>query len=91
MRPKHRPVGLTGEQILDTTRYLLSQAHLQEIYFYWRPFLPDANDDMLLELAVASQSLFIVTFNVKDFRGVEKFNIQAITPQNFLRKIGEIK
>ena len=91
LRPANRPPGLTGEQIIDATRYLLAQAHLQEIYFYWRPFLSDANDDMLLELAVAAQAKYIVTFNIRDFRGSMKFNVEAIRPQIFLRKIGEIK
>ncbi|MEM7800449.1 MAG: PIN domain-containing protein [Chloroflexota bacterium] len=37
-RPEHQPEGLTPQQIIGTVRYLTSQAHLQEIYFHWRPF-----------------------------------------------------
>lgn len=90
-RAKHRSTGLSEEQILGAVRYLAAQAHLQEIYFLWRPFLPDANDDMILELAVAAQATIIVTFNLKDFRGVESFGISAIKPAHFLAEIGEIK
>ena len=89
-RPKHKPPNITNEQVFSTVRYLLSQAHLQEIYFYWRPFLPDINDDMVLELAVAAQAKYIVTFNIKDFRGVERFGLEAIKPKAFLLEIGEI-
>ena len=76
-RPTIRPVGLSTDQISGTVRYLVSQAHLQEIYFHWRPFLPDSNDDMLLELASAARATRIVTFNLKDFRGIETFGAIA--------------
>src|SRR4051794_3783117 len=38
---------------------IVSQAHLQEIHFLWRPFLSDANDDMVLELAFAARCGYI--------------------------------
>ena len=44
---------------------------------------------MFLELAVESESDFIITFNKKDYRGVDKFNITTMTPKEFLEKIGE--
>ncbi|MFM8802660.1 MAG: putative toxin-antitoxin system toxin component, PIN family, partial [Planctomycetia bacterium] len=58
-----------------------------EIYFLWRPWLKDPDDDMLLELAVASQSKVIVTHNVDDFRGVDRFGIEVLRPAVFLRRI----
>ena len=45
---------------------------------------------MVLELAVEAEVEYIVTHNLKDFHGVEYFGIKAITPKEFLRKIGEI-
>ncbi len=53
-RPEHLPPGLTPEDALGFARYLSSQCHLQEIHFLWRPFLPNADDDMVLELALAA-------------------------------------
>ena len=44
---------------------------------------------MFLELAVESESDFIITFNQKDFVGVEKFGIKILTPKEFLKVIGE--
>lgn len=89
-RSEHRRPELSEAQILGAIRYLAAQAHLQEIYFHWRPFLTDANDDMILELAVAAQAKTIVTFNLKDFRGIEAFGIAARKPATFLAEIGEI-
>lgn len=45
---------------------------------------------MVLELAVESEVDFVVTHNVRDFPGTERFGIRAVTPQAFLRKIGEL-
>jgi predicted nucleic acid-binding protein len=75
------------EDILD---YLCTTGNRREIFFLWRPFLQDPDDDMILELAVAAQCQFIVTFNIGDFKGCEAFGIRAITPSAFLKEIGEL-
>ncbi|MBM4075062.1 MAG: PIN domain-containing protein [Planctomycetes bacterium] len=62
---------------------------LQEVYFSWRPVLSDPNDEMILELAVAAECSHIVTHNVADFIGCERFGIVALTPKHFLYEIGE--
>ena len=77
----------TTEEILRFLRYLCSIAHRQDVFFLWRPWLRDPKDDMVLEAAVASQSRYIVTHNLKDFRNRDietYFGISPITPKNFL-------
>ena len=59
------------------------------IRFRLRPALRDPDDEFLLELAVASQADFIVTYNIQDFRGTEAYGIRAVTPGEFLKTIGE--
>lgn len=86
-RAENLPPGTTGGDALGFLRYLARQAHLQEIHFLWRPFLPDADDDMLLELAFAAGCRYIVTHNVKDFHGSEELGISVITPGDFLSLI----
>ena len=44
---------------------------------------------MVLELAVEANCFYIVTFNLKDFRGVELFGMKAILPVDSLRPIEE--
>ena len=56
----------------------------------WRPCLRDPGDDLVLELAVESESTYLVTHNVRDFTGAEKFGINVINPKEFLRVIGEL-
>jgi putative PIN family toxin of toxin-antitoxin system len=79
---QRRPAQAEG--FLD---FLLSASHLQEVFFLWRPALPDPDDDMVLELAVAAGCRYIVTHNLRDFRGTEKWGITALSPGGFLKTI----
>lgn len=88
-RPDSGSLLSLGE-IDDIFDFICAEANPREIFYLWRPFLPDSADDFILELAVESECDFIVTFNVRDFAGAEKFGIEVITPQEFLRKLGEI-
>ena len=89
-----REENMTGtssrEDILAFLRYLCKISVRQKIFYLWRPWLKDPKDDMVLELAVASKSQYIITYNLKDFSNIRKFGIEAITPKNFLEKIMEV-
>ena len=87
-RPENLTHASTSEEILGFLRYLSRISHKQDIFFLWRPWLKDPKDDMILELAVASESLFIITYNTRDFKGIEPFGIAAITPPLFLKRLG---
>ncbi|MES9906373.1 MAG: putative toxin-antitoxin system toxin component, PIN family [Sedimenticola sp.] len=80
--------GLTEQDINAVLDYLLSKSGIRKIFYLWRPYLKDPKDDLVLEVAVESQSEYIITFNKKDFKGIEKFGIEALTPQEFMIKRG---
>ncbi|ESA35556.1 protein domain protein [Leptolyngbya sp. Heron Island J] len=61
-----------------------------QIFFLWRPYLRDPKDDMELELAVKAECDSVVTYNTRDFAGIEQFGISAITPAEFLDSIGAL-
>ena len=86
-RDENLSPGRTVEDTINYLRYLAGQSHLQEIHFLWRPFLRDANDDMVLELAFAAGCSYMVTHNLKDFRGSEQLGVTAISPREFLNLI----
>jgi predicted nucleic acid-binding protein len=44
----------------------------------------------VLELAVTAKCEFIVTYNIQDFEGAERFGVEVVTPREFLEKIGEL-
>ena len=65
-----KPAAHYLNDILD---YLCAVCEKWPIYFLWRPKLSDPKDEMVLELAVTSQSDFIVTYNKKDFVEAKEF------------------
>ena len=72
--------------------FIVSVAEQKKIHYLWRPFLKDPCDDMLVELAVASNADAIVTYNKKDFKNVEEsFGIKIIDAKELLQLIGVIK
>jgi predicted nucleic acid-binding protein len=73
----------------DILNYLCQIAVAQEIYYLWHPCLPNPKDDLVLELAVASQGPQILTCNVKNFASSERFNVRAVRPSEFLTEFGE--
>lgn len=57
-----------------------------EVFYAWRPNLPDESDNHLIELAVAAQADAIVTRNLRDVaRGELKFpTLRVLTPEQCL-------
>lgn len=70
--------------------YICAVSENTNIYYLWRPALSDPEDDMILELAVASQSDFIVTYNQRDFKEAQRFGIKVVTPRDLLLLMGEL-
>lgn len=58
-----------------------------EIYFLLRPNLKDEKDNKIVELAVTSQSDYLITSNIRDFKNAElKFDeLKVITPSEFVK------
>jgi len=79
---------LNNSDIEDILNYIAQVSSKRDIFFLWRPYLKDPKDDLILEVAVESESKIIVTYNKKDFVGIDKFGIKALTPQEFLNKRG---
>jgi putative PIN family toxin of toxin-antitoxin system len=58
------------------------------IYYGWRPNLPDEADNHLVELAIAGGATAIITHNVRDIRRGELLlsGLQVHTPADYLEK-----
>ena len=80
-------VKVSKRTVLEIIDYICSIGRKAEIYYLWRPFLSDPNDDMILEVAVADGCDAIVTHNVRDFTGAETFGIDVLTTKDFLKLI----
>ncbi len=70
--------------------YLYKMSHKQGIFFMYRPSSSDPKDEMFVDLAIAAQAQYIVTYNVKDFKPAMLHGIRAITPKALLEIIGEL-
>jgi hypothetical protein len=84
-----KELKLSKREAVGLVNYFCQIAHKQEIHFLWRPALNDPGDETVLELAVAAGCRFIVTHNIKDFSGADRFGISVIRPGEFLRLLEE--
>jgi predicted nucleic acid-binding protein len=91
LKRQARELGLSHGDIDAVLEYFCSVANLHEVYFLWRPVLPDPSDDFVLELAAGAGCDSIVTFNVRDFAGAERFGLRVEGPRAFLKRIGEAR
>ncbi len=87
LRPGLVP-GFTADEHRRIVDALCQLADHQQVFFAWRPFLPDPDDDLVLELGVAASAKFVITHNISDFRGSESMGVRAITPAKTLDMIG---
>ena len=56
------------------------------LHYLWRPQLRDANDEMVLELAVNGRAHALVTHNMSDFsEAAPRFGLRLQTPAEFLK------
>ncbi|MCB8944756.1 MAG: PIN domain-containing protein [Ardenticatenaceae bacterium] len=90
----HREKSLTalGLAKTDVDAFLRLAAYLgkpHDIFYLWRPNLRDEADNMLLELAVASRSQWLITNNVRDFSVGNELRHDGLligTPAQFVRQ-----
>ncbi len=77
---------LTNDERQEVFNGFLAVCRWTEVYFAWRPNLPDEADNHLVELAVAGRAAAVVTRNVRDLaRGELRFpGIRILTPEQCL-------
>lgn len=80
-------IELPLSRIDDVLDYLAAIGRWQEVFFLWRPALPDPADDHVLEVAVAGGCDAIVTHNRRDFRGADRFGVRIVSPQEFIQEL----
>jgi len=81
---------LSREEVDDLIDFYCAVEVQHEIFFLWQSFLRDPKDEMVLELAVKAGCQSIITYNTRDFAGVEQFGLNLLEPSEFLRLIGKL-
>ena len=73
------------EALLDA---VVAVAEPVQLAYLWRPTLPDADDDMVLEVAVNGRADGIVTFNISDFvRPAKQFGVKVMRPGEAVKRL----
>ena len=81
--------GIDIEERRTLLDALMTFSEWQNVWFTWRPNLPDPADDHVYELALAAHVERLVTWNLKDFaRGERMFsNPRILTPAQHLKSL----
>lgn len=77
----------TTDDVDTIINYICKIGITSEIFYLWRPFLKDPEDDHILELAVAANCEYIITYNKKDFAHIDRFGLKAVDASEFLEII----
>lgn len=80
--------GASVEDVMTVLDALASVLEPVRLSFLWRPMLPDANDDMVLETAVSGRADLLVTFNRRHFEAASAvFGIAVESPAEAVRRL----
>jgi putative PIN family toxin of toxin-antitoxin system len=80
--------GASVEDVMTVLDALASVLEPVRLSFLWRPMLPDANDDMVLETAVNGRADLLVTFNRRHFEAASAtFGIDVESPAEAVRRL----
>jgi putative PIN family toxin of toxin-antitoxin system len=85
-RPENlRKLNLTVGKVEDILDLLALLAQKKSVYYLLRPNLQDENDNIFVECAFASNSDFLITSNVRDYRQSELrgFKFRVVTSAQF--------
>jgi hypothetical protein len=62
-------------------------AEPREIHFLWRPWLRDADDEFVLETALAAGNVPIVTHNLSDFAAASTVGIRIMSAHDLATEL----
>lgn len=80
-RPEHLAACCAGiEEVKTLLDALCAVCKPVEVSFLWRPMLRDADDEMVLELAVNGRADRLLTFNERDFAGAGRLGVTVERP-----------
>ena len=88
LRPEH--VAASGISVEEARVFVRGIALLMEgrpTNWRYRPFLRDPDDEMVLEAAINGRAEAIITSNIGDFAGVERFGIEIMFAGQLIRRL----
>jgi putative PIN family toxin of toxin-antitoxin system len=88
-RPQHlEAAGASIDDVDVILDQIAARARCVKVHYLWRPYLPDAGDDLVLEAAVNGEADVVATFNLKDFRPVfDRFAVRFLQPADLWKMV----
>ena len=80
-------LGISPREARIVIAALLEATDRHEVYFRWPSHVRDPDDAHVLETAIAASCQHLVTFNKRDFHQAHVFNIQLLTPREYLEQV----
>lgn len=86
LRPEQlHATGRSRAEVLEFLGVLCDVAEPVTIGYFYRPLSQDANDDMILELAINGNAQAILSYNIRHFKHpLRGFGIEVFVPSEFL-------
>ncbi len=80
-----KKMGRTVGEIEDVLDLITLVADKYSVYYRMRPNLFDENDNLFVECALASNTQYLITSNIKDFKRSEliSYPFKVVTPAEF--------
>jgi putative PIN family toxin of toxin-antitoxin system len=78
---------LSLEDIDELLNAICARAQEQLLSPTWHPILSDSDDEPLVQLAVESESLRIVTHNTRHLQPALRFSVEVLNPREMLSKL----
>lgn len=83
---QHEALGLSPSDVAVVVDALAALCVHVATGLSGRPRLPDPDDELVLDAALAAAPAILVTHNVRHFRGVEKLGLRVLTPRQLLEE-----
>lgn len=77
----------TTDELMTFLDDIASQCVPVKVWWSFRPGVRDPKDEAVMEAAFNGMAECIVTHNVRDFVGAERFGVKIVTPGELLRSI----
>ena len=91
LRPRSLELfGLTADEVWAVLDFIAYISVKIDIKYLLRPNLQDENDNLIMELAFASDSRYLITKNVRDFTCNSELHfdgVTVITPADFMQQV----
>ena len=82
-------LGLDEDSIEVILQFIAMVGRPTNISYAWRPNLRDEADNMIIELALASRSEYLITRNIRDFTveaDLKNDDLRIVTPGEFIQE-----